>query len=344
MAVNRGGEIVLANPRAEALFGYEREELVGRRLEVLIPDRVRPVHGQHEADYFAQPRTRPMGVGLTLTARRKDGAEFPIEVSLTHIPDNAGGLAVAFVTDISERVAHEHQIRHQEKLVALGTLAAGIAHELNNPIGIILSRIELMLMDMEDVQGSSGDVVDDLRVLHRQAQRLSRIAGGLLSYGRRQQPDRQPVDVTAVVRDTLSFAGRQLSRDRIALSTTFDADLPRVFGDATALQQAVMNLLLNARDAMPDGGRLRIAATLAPEPPAAVRLVVADTGGGMSADVLARIAQPFFTTKPHGTGLGLSVTYTIIREHAGVVAVASEPGHGTTFTITLPGIVGGSTK
>lgn len=335
VAVNRDGQIVLANPRAEALFGYEREELVGRRLEVLIPDRVRSVHGQYQADYFTRPRTRPMGLGLTLTGRRKDGTEFPIEVSLTHIPDEAGGLAMAFVTDISERVAHERQTRHVEKLVALGSLAAGIAHELNNPIGIILSRIEVMLMEGEE-QPHPAEVVTDLQVLHRHAQRLSRIAQGLLSFGRQRQRDRQPLDLSEVVEDTLLLAGKQLSREGIHVLTRLDTGLPRILGDPTALEQVLLNLLFNARDAMSSGGTVEIETSTDPAQPGTIRLVVSDTGQGMSPEILAKLSEPFFTTKPSGSGLGLSVSYTIIREHGGTVHVRSEPGRGTTFTLRFP--------
>ena len=335
VVVNRDGKIVLANPRAEALFGYEREELVGLRLEVLIPDRVRHVHGAYQADYFARPRTRPMGLGLTLTGRRKDGAELPIEVSLTYIPDEAGGLAISFVTDISERVAHERQARHVEKLATLGSLAAGIAHELNNPISIILSRIELMLMEIPE-QPHAVEAITDLQVLRRHAQRLSRIARGLLSFGRQRQRDPEPLDLSEVVEDTLLLAGKQLTREGIHVRTALDSSLPRILGDPTALEQVVMNLLFNARDAMPAGGTVEIKTSTDPDQPEAIRLVVSDTGHGMSPEILARLSEPFFTTKPSGTGLGLSVSYTIIREHGGTVHVQSEPGRGTTFTILFP--------
>jgi PAS domain S-box-containing protein len=335
VGVNRDGQIVLANPRAEALFGYEREELVGRRLEVLIPDRGRPIHGQHQADYFARPRTRSMGLGLTLTGRRKDGTEFPIEVSLTYLPDEAGGLAMAFVTDISERVAHERQARHVEKLAALGSLAAGIAHELNNPIGIILSRIELMLMEAEE-QPPATESVTDLQVLHRHAQRLGHIAQRLLSFGRQRQRDRQPLNLSEVVDDTLLLAGKQLSREGIHVLTRLDASLPRMLGDPTALEQVLLNLLLNARDAMPTGGTVEIETSTDPAQPGVIRLVVSDTGHGMPPEILAKVSEPFFTTKPSGSGLGLSVSYTIIREHGGTVDVRSEPGRGTTFTLRFP--------
>ena len=339
LAVDRAGRIVLANPRAEAMFGFERGALVGQCLEVLIPDRARHVHGRHQADYFAQPRPRPMGVGLNLTGRRRDGAEFPVEISLSIVPDDEGGLVMAFVTDISGRVEQDRRARHVEKLAALGTLAAGIAHELNNPIGIILSRLEVMLLEAED-QHLAAESVADLQVLHRHAERLGRIAQSLLSFGRQRQRDHEAVDLADVVEDALLLAGKQLSRERIHVLTTLDHGLPRVWGDATALEQVLMNLLLNARDAMPTGGTLRIGTSLAPGLSGGIRLVVSDTGCGMSPDVLARLAEPFFTTKPAGTGLGLSVSYRIIREHGAEVDVWSEPGRGATLSITFPPLPG----
>jgi len=282
-----------------------------------------------------------MGVGLNLTGRRKDGTEFPLEISLTFVPNEAGGLAIAFVTDISERVGLEQQARRVEKLAALGSLAAGIAHEINNPIGIILSRIELMVVEGEE-GGLAAEPLTDLRVLHRHAQRLGQIAQSLLSFARQRQRDYQPVDLTEIVEDTLLLAGKPLSRDGIHVLTTLDGGLPRMLGDATALEQVVINLILNARDAMPTGGSLQIETSRAVAERDAIRLVVSDSGLGMSAELLERLGESFFTTKPMGTGLGLSGSYRIVREHGGTVSVHSEPGHGTTFTITFPTIPGES--
>lgn len=335
MAIDRGGQIVLANPRAEAMFGYEREELVGQRLDVLIPDRIRHVHEQHGADYFVQPHTRAMGIGLTLAGRRKDGSEFPAEVGLVHIPGEDGGLAMALVSDISERVELERHARHVERRAAVGSLAAGVAQELNNPIGIILSRIELMVMEIEEQRGTP-ELLADLQALHRQAQRLDRIAQGLLSFGRQRQPSRQPIDLSAVVREALLVAGNQLSREGVHVDSLLDAGLPRILGDPTALEQVLMSLLLNARDAMPTGGTIRIETSVVPDKPDTIRLVIADTGHAMRPELLANVAEPFVVTKPNETRLGLSICRTIVREHGGTLDVRSESGRGSTFTVVFP--------
>ena len=144
------------------------------------------------------------------------------------------------------------------------------------------------------------------------------------------------MDLSGVVEDTLLLTGKQLGRDGIHVVTDLDPRLPRVWADATALEQVLMNLLLNGRDAMPTGGTLRIETGLASDQPGVVRLVVADTGPGMAPEVLAKIAEPFFTTKATGTGLGLSVSYTIIREHGGTVHTEAEPGRGTTSRSPSP--------
>ncbi|HXJ78617.1 MAG TPA: PAS domain S-box protein [Candidatus Methylomirabilis sp.] len=334
VGVDREGRIVLINARIESMFGYRQDELVGQRVEMLVPERSRAPHARERTEYFRRPRARPMGLGMSLMGRRKDGSEFPVEVSLSFVADDDGGVAMAFVTDISDRINKERQVRHVEKLAALGTLAAGIAHEINNPIGVILSRIELMLMEAGE-QESPGLPVTDLEVLQRQAKRLSRIAQGLLSFGRHKRESR-PVDLVEIVEDTLLIARKQLERDGIKIVTSLETGLARVLGDATALEQVLMNLLLNARDAMPEGGTIRIETSPAPAQPGAVQLVVADTGMGMVPEVLKRLWEPFFTTKASGTGLGLSVSSTIIREHGGAVRAVSEPGKGTTFTIVLP--------
>jgi PAS domain S-box-containing protein len=245
--------------------------------------------------------------------------------------------AVLLLQDITERVAFERSVRQSEKLTGLGTLAAGIAHEINNPIGIISSRIEIMLLDAES-DPLPAEVMEDLRVLHRHAQRVARIAQGLLSFSRQAPGEgkRAPVDLNALVEDTLLLVEKQVVKGGIAVKRVLDPGLPPVWGDENALQQVLMNLLTNARDALGAGGEISIETGIAPGEVEAVTLLVRDTGAGIPPDVLPRIFDPFFTTKPGGTGLGLSVSYGIVRDHKGTLEVESRPGEGTTFILTLP--------
>jgi PAS domain S-box-containing protein len=243
--------------------------------------------------------------------------------------------AVLLIQDITERVALERSARQGEKLAALGTLAAGLAHELNNPIGIISSRIEIMLMDAES-HPLPEECAEDLRVLHRHAQRVARIAQGLLSFARQSSGQRGPVDLNHLVEETLLLLEKQVVKDGIAIKRALAPDLPPVWGDGNALQQVMVNLLTNARDALTRGGEIAVRTGPAPGQAGAVRLIVSDTGPGIPSDVLPRIFDPFFTTKSEGTGLGLSISYGIVREHKGTVDVQSRPGEGTTFILTFP--------
>jgi len=335
LIVNVAGRIVRANARGEAMFGYAPDELLDQPIERLLPERLRDAHREHRAHYFEAPRTRSMGLGLDLFGQRKDGSEFPIEISLTSIQTPDGSLAMALVTDISERRTLERAARQQEKLAALATLSAGIAHELNNPIGIISTRIELMLQDVES-QPLPTDVVDDLHVLYRNIQRITRIAAGLLSFARQSPEEPGPVDLNGVVEETLLLMSRQLGNDGVQVNLALDPAPGQIWGHANALQQVLMNLLLNARDAMPGGGQIRIETGAHPDRSGWTRLVVADTGDGMDPEGLVKLWEPFYTTKASGTGLGLSVSQKIIREHGGVVDVVSAPGRGTTFNIQFP--------
>jgi PAS domain S-box-containing protein len=335
VVVDRAGRITRINARGAQLFGYERQELVGQSVDLLLPERLRAKHAGHRREYLAAPRTRSMGLGLDLFGRRKDGTEFPIEISLSPLKTASGPLAMALVTDITERRALEQAAQQHEKSAALATLAAGIAHEINNPIGIISTRVELMLDDATS-RPLPPDTVEDLQVLHRNIQRVVTIAKGLLSFARQAPRAPAPVDVNGVVEETLLLMGRQLGKEGIQVELKLDAMLGRVWGSGTALQQVLTNLLLNARDAMPRGGDVRI--ETAPEPARAgwLRLTIADTGSGLRPEQVEKIWEPFYTTKASGSGLGLSVTHRIIREHGGTVDVQSEPGCGTTFMISLP--------
>lgn len=335
-ALDREGRFVAWNRAMEDRYGVGAAEVLGRHYLDCFP-----VMGR---EAFAEPlatllRGEREGFGLQAVGHetRKRGRVFlNVKGALLREGARPAG-AVVLVEDITERLALERSARQADRLAGLGTLAAGLAHELNNPIGVISSRAELMLLETES-QSLPEDVREDLQVIHRHAQRVARIAQGLLSFARHSSGEHGPVDLNRVVDATLLLVEKLIVQDGIALRRALAPDLPAIWGDANAIQQVVMNLLTNARDAASAGGEIAIETAEAAEPAGGVQLIVRDTGPGIPPELLPRIFDPFFTTKANGTGLGLSISYGIVREHHGTVDVHSQPGKGTTFVLTFQGI------
>ncbi|MDE2059780.1 MAG: hypothetical protein KGL31_04345 [candidate division NC10 bacterium] len=236
--------------------------------------------------------------------------------------------------DVTRRVALERQVRQAEKLSALGTLSAGLAHEINNPLGIITSRVELALMDAHETEVPK-QFIDDLKVIEKHAQRAARVARGLLSFSRPATGQLLPLDLNGVIEETLLLIEGQLEKEQIVLERRLAPSLPKVMGNVSQLEEVLLNLFTNARDAMTAGGRIRVESRLAADE-ASVQILIADTGEGIPDVLVQQIFDPFFTTKKTGTGLGLSISYGIVKEHRGRLDVHSEAGKGATFIMTLP--------
>jgi len=334
VVVAPGGHIVRVNATAEEMFGYARDELIGQPIELLVPQRHRRSHVAHREAYMRAPRARSMGRGLDLAGVKKNGFEFPVEVSLSYVMTEEGTRAIAFVTDISERLAYQRAARQSDKLAALGTLSAGVAHEINNPIGIIISRVEVMMLEAAD-NTLAPEMRKDLEVILRQARRVATITQGLLSFARQSTGSRGPVALNRVVEDIVQLAQKDMSRSRVTVSTALGEGLPAISADANAIGQVLLNLLTNARNAMPDGGSITIETVLFDDG-RSIRVAVRDTGCGIPPEVQPRIFDPFFTTRSDGTGLGLAISHGIMADHRGAIEVSSEPGKGTVFTLTFP--------
>jgi len=209
--VGRQGLIIEINPRTEQLFGYGQDELVGRPVELLLPGQFHELHRKHRENYFAAPRNRSMGAGLNLAGRRKDGSESPVEVSLTYARGTQrGDLVVAAVIDISERVALEREVRRAETVASLGTVAAGIAHDLNNPLQIIRSRAELLLELPNSTPAS--ELNEDLTAIHRQAQRAGLIVEEFLGWSRKRDKTLAPVNLNRLVERSVLLVGGQMRK------------------------------------------------------------------------------------------------------------------------------------
>jgi PAS domain S-box-containing protein len=380
VGVTPAGRIELVNAQTEAMFGYEREELVGELVEILVPERFRAKHSSHRGMYFGDPRTRPMGEGLDLFGRRKDGAEFPAEISLSSIDSDEGTLAIAAIRDVTDRVeaererkmlevqlersrreqalrergALEEQLNQMRRLDSVGQLAGGIAHDFNNILGVILNSAAFVAEDLDE----DSPLLEDVEEIRRSAQRAAALTRQLLIFSRRDVVHPQSLDLNEVVSDLERLLRRVLG-EHVLLETRFASHLWRVMADPGQVEQVLVNLVVNARDAMAGGGRLIIETSnvdlddeyAALHPPAApgphVRLAVSDTGSGMDREAAARAFEPFFTTKPkgEGTGLGLATVYGIVTDGGGNVQIYSEAQLGTTIKVQLPATsVGPGTK
>ena len=363
VAVDSAGVIQLVNRQAESLFGYDRQELIGAKIERLVPQRVRAGHPAHRASYVADPRTRPMGEGLNLSAVRKDGTEFPVDISLSAIQTHEGILVSAAVRDITTRIDAEHErvliadelhearLRQVQRLETVGQLAGGIAHDFNNLLAVILNYAEFVADQLP-----AGEMKQDVEEIQRAATRGAELTRQLLIFARREVTRPALLDINDVVSGVEKLLRRTLG-ENVEFVKSLAAGLPAVLADPGQLEQVFLNLAVNARDAMPGGGRLLVETAMvdldeayaetdpAVTPGRYVRLSVSDTGVGMTTEVTARAFEPFFTTKPagQGTGLGLATVYGIVTQAGGRARIYSEPGRGTLIAIHLPAVAGAAT-
>lgn len=239
-----------------------------------------------------------------------------------------------------QQMTHQARILHQDKMMSLGRLAASVAHEINNPLSGVLNYIRLMgRIVATEAPGpkETHKFKSYLEIVEKEVQRCARIVSNLLTFARRSEVIFKPVDIRELIEQCLVLSGHRLELSNIETKIDISQPLPLIQGDANQLQQCLINLVFNAMDAMPDGGRLEIGAR-SNEDRRAVVITVTDNGCGIAPENLARIFDPFFTTKQEGkgTGLGLSTTYGIIEKHKGTIDAQSRPGQGATFTIKLP--------
>ena len=367
VCVTADGRIALVNAQTERLFGYQRAELVGKSIEILVPVGVRGLHPQHRAEYMADPVPRPMGGGMELAGCRRDGSTFPAEISLSAIDTGEGILITAAVRDVTERLkAHaererlrsqaergrlEAQLHQSQRLESLGQLAGGVAHDFNNLLGVISNYAAFVSEEVakEPAQVEWQAVRDDIGHVEKAAERAASLTHQLLTFARREVVQPRVLSLNDLITDLQQLLVRTLG-EHVELATKLADDLSLVLADRGQLEQVLVNLAVNARDAMPAGGMLtlettnsRVDETYATDranltPGRYVSLKVSDTGTGIPKDVIERVFEPFFTTKPkgEGSGLGLATVYGIIAQAGGTVRIYSEPEMGTTLTVLLP--------
>lgn len=326
--VSRGDRVIFANDQAIKLFGaVKADEIVGRSPFEFFHPESHAVMRARIHELLEGSQTVPMIEERIVTS---DGTAVEVEVSAARFADEDGPAILVMLQDISERKRLQEQLRKTERIAELGTLASGMAHEIGTPMNVILGRAEYLMDRVADEPIKKG-----LRTIITQVERITKVMNQLLAFARRKPPERRPLALGEIVEHSLDMFRERLAKGRIRVELELDAACPMVSADADQMSQVLINLVMNALHAMPDGGRLRIG--LAPEKEM-VRLTVSDTGHGMPPEVARKVFEPFFTTKEFGkgTGLGLTVVKGIVEEHQGTITVVSEPGKGTTFTILLP--------
>lgn len=339
------GRIADVNAQALRMFGYERAELAGQKIESLVPERLRSTHEGHRSGFVRNPHPRPMGLGMELFGRRKDGTEFPVEISLGPLVTKEGTLVSATLVDITARKKMEQQLRLSQRLEAIGQLAGGVAHDFNNLLGVILGCADIIL----DSLPAGDPAVPKVEMIRQAGSSAADLTRQLLAFSRQQMLQPRVLNLQEIVQRTQVLLGRLLD-ENIELSISIEPSLGRVEADSGQIEQVLINLAVNARDAMPKGGRLTIEARnvelddsyIQADRPVVpgqyVMLLVGDTGCGMDRHTQARIFDPFFTTKEQGkgTGLGLATVYGIVKQSGGYIWVYSEVGQGTIFRVYLP--------
>ena len=343
VTVDKAGRIVLVNRQTEVLFGYPREELLGKPVEVLLPDRLREGHIAHRFDYTKAPRIRPMGSNLDLLGRRKDGTEFPIEISLGPVDVDGDLLVISTIRDITDRKEYEELIQAarreaEEANQAKSDFLSRMSHELRTPLNAILGFSQLMTL--ETLTGEQHDSVDHilragkhLLQLINEVLDISRIEAGRLSLSP------EPVAVSEVLRETLDLVGPLAQEHNISLSEDPRVDNLHVLADRQRIRQVLLNLLTNAVKYNREAGTVNV--FCAASAPGKLRIVVNDSGQGIAVDKLSRVFTPFDRldaeqTSVEGTGLGLALSKGLVEAMGGKIGVESTEGVGSSFWLELP--------
>lgn len=341
--VNKDAKIVRINAQLGGLFGYTEEELIGRDLDSLIPERYRFRHSKNVAKYFEQPHARPMGTGLIIYGLRKDGSEFPADISLSPLETEGGKLAVAAIRDLTDRKKAEEdkqrlseQLAQAEKLSALGRITANVADEIRNPLTSVggFARRLHKIADSEKEREYAAFIISEVG-------RLEGLLKGVLAFSRSRSPFLADHNIREILDEALTPWGEQFRRQSITVHKDYREDaLVRV--DRAQILEAIGRLIENAVDAMPDGGSLSIVTDreIVNGVPY-VRIKIKDTGKGISAEKIGKIFEPFFTTKisPKGMGLGLPIAKKIIEEEGGTIDVSSTKGAGTEAALLFPNVL-----
>lgn len=329
---NSTGRLIAWNRGAEQIFGYTEKEAIGKPITELMPDKYRLLHSAGLQRYLTTGQSRVIGKTLELEGVRKSGSIFPLELSISTWVEGKEKLFGAIVRDITERKKLEAEYLQSQKLESMGRMISAVSHDFNN----FLTPITGFAILGKDSPNVDAEIRAYFEQIFKAAEQAHNLSTQLVQMSGRQTTERQIIDLNKSVADMGTLVTTLIGRT-VELKIELDEDPQFVHLDPARLQQVLMNLIINAKDAMPNGGSLTLSTRRNGEHDT-VHLSVTDTGIGMTDEVKARLFEPFFTTKPpgKGTGIGLATCYQIVKEYDGRISVESQPGKGTTFHVFFP--------
>lgn len=347
--IDSKGLITRFNLAAEHLFGYAEREVLGRNVSMLMPEPYRSQHDGYIHRYGSTGERRIIGIGREVQAQRKDGATFPIDLSVGEfrtsgelLPGGQHGF-VGIIRDLTERKAQTREaeelrtrLTHVGRLGTLGEMVSGIAHEVNQPLTAISNYASACRRLAQAGTLGGEELIGTLEKISAQAERAGQVIRGLRSLVRRRDEQREPLDLNRLIRDVIKLVDFDVRQAGYRLVLELTDPLPAVLGDAVQIQQVVLNLVRNGLDAMLEqarGDTIRIGTRLDDD---RVEIRVTDSGPGLPADAQRHLFEPFYTTKPQGIGLGLSICKSIVAAHRGELTGDNAPGGGASFRVRLP--------
>ncbi|MCW5655947.1 PAS domain-containing sensor histidine kinase [Hydrogenophaga sp.] len=339
------GVIESVNPAVERIFGYSAAELVGQKMNVLMPEPYRSSHDGYMARYLSTGERRIIGIGREVEGLRRDGTVFPIELAVGEVVIPGRRMFTGIIRDITQRRKAEEEARlrldqlaHASRLAALGELTSSIAHEINQPLAAIVSFADASLRMMRSGKGSSEMLTTALEQIAAQGARAGDIVKNLRQFVRKGGSGRERVNVNTVVKDMLGLLSHDIRMKRVRVTLALDEQLPRVTANRVQVEQVTLNLVQNAIDALTgvDPKDRRVVITTARVGSERVEVAVIDNGTGLPAEGAQRVFDTFFTTKPEGMGIGLSICKSLVEAHGGRLTAESNDEGGATFRFTLP--------
>lgn len=344
ITIDERGRMVSANPATERLFGYERSELIGRNVSMLMPDPDRQHHDQYLRNYLETGEARIIGIGREIEARRRDGTTFPARLSVCEFESEGDRFFTGMLHDVTERVEAEERQRamfaehaHASRVVALGEMASSIAHEINQPLTAIVSFADASRKLIETDKYDPETVCHALQRISRQGQRAGEIIRRLREFVKKKEPKRSTVDVNELVEAAVELTAHDADRYGITLNLVSDPGPVTAQVDRLQIEQVILNLIRNAIEAVHEAGRPDGAITIDSRLDGAFICVsVCDNGIGIQASQVPKVFEPFYTTKEKGTGLGLSISHSIVEAHDGSLTFEPNADRGVTFRLALP--------